>query len=408
MPGAPQPADQRERRVRRALLRDRHEELGPCRLDRALRLEEEAQPVHPQGPAHRRGVRTSELLHQPVVPAAAADRRGRAQHRVLGDELERRARVVVDAPHHPGVHPEGDAEDRELALHGLEVGPRLVRERIGDGGRAGEDRLARRVLAVEDPQRVLLGPLLALGAQLAPVRAEEGPERLEVHAAGLRVSERVQLHPDALQPHRAEELHREVDELGLLRRRGDAVGLGAHLPELAVATGLHPLVPEHRAEVPPARHRLALGDRVLDVGPDARRGPFRTEREAATRLVLEGVHLLADDVGRLAHAPDEERGVLHHRGAGLLVPEPPEGLAHGGLERVPHRDVGREEIVHPLHPGDPLAHGAPPMRSPIRTTASATSRSSQTTRPGSKRRMTVEPISKRPSSAPFSTGRGGT
>src|SRR5262249_62051531 len=100
---------------------------------------------------------------------------------------------------------------------------------------------ASRVLAVEHPERVLLGPLLTLGTQLAPVGAEEGPERLEVRPARLRVSERVQLHPDALQPEGAEQLQCQVDELGLLRRRGDAVGLGANLPELAVAAGLHPL-----------------------------------------------------------------------------------------------------------------------------------------------------------------------
>src|SRR6185295_1668656 len=285
---------------------------------------------------------------------------------------------------------------------------RLVRERVGDGWRARKDRLTPRVLAVEDAERVLLRPLLALGAQLALVRPEEGPERLEVRAARLRVAEGVQLHPDPLQAHRTEELHREIDELGLLRRRGDPVGFGAHLPELAVAAGLHPLVPEHRAEVPPAGHRLALRDGVLDVCPDARRSPLRTEGEAAARLVVEGVHLLADDVGGLADAPDEERGVLRHGGPGLLVAEAAERLADRRLERVPHRDVGRQEIVHPLHAGDPLAHGAPPMRWPMRTTASGTRRSSQTTRPGSKSRMTVEPISKRPSSPPFSTGRGGT
>ncbi len=309
--------------------------------------------------------------------------------------------------HHPRVDPEGDAEERELSLHRLEVGPRLVRQRVGDGRSRGEHGLAARVLAIEDAQRVLLDALLALGAELAPVRAEKGSQRLQIGAAGLGIPERVQLHPDALEPHGGEELHRQVDELGLLRRGGHAIRLGANLPELSVAAGLHPLVPEHRPEVPPAGHRLALGHRVLDVGPDRRRRALGAQGEAPASLVLEGVHLLPHDVRRLAHAAHEERGVLQRRGAGLLVAEAAERLPRRSLQRVPHGDVGREEIVHPLHPRDALAHVAPPMRWPIRTTAPGTSQSSHTTRPGSKRTMTVLPISKRPSSSPRWTGFGG-
>ena len=146
----------------------------------------------------------------------------------------------------------------------------------------------------------------------------------------------------------------------------DAVGLGAHLPELAVAAGLHPLVAKHRPEVVPAGDRLALWPPRARRRRAPRRGALRAQGQASARLVLEGVHLLPDDVGRLAHAADEERGVLDQRRADLLVAEAAERLARARLQEVPDRDVRRKEVVHPLHARRSLAHGAPPIRWPMR------------------------------------------
>jgi hypothetical protein len=64
---------------------------------RAGALEREQQPLDPGAEADARRGLAAELLDQAVVAAAAADRALRADR--LVDELERGARVVVEAAH---------------------------------------------------------------------------------------------------------------------------------------------------------------------------------------------------------------------------------------------------------------------------------------------------------------------
>src|SRR5690606_19323548 len=93
--------------------------------------------------------------------------------------------------------------------------------------------------------------------------------------------------------------------------------------------------------------------------------------------------------------------VLQHRGPQLAVAVAVAEGADDGLEVLPRGAVGGEQIVHPLHAGDAAHRSTFPMGRPIRTFASFTRLASKRIRSFSKRRITVEPISKRPSSAPL-------
>ena len=120
-----------------------------------------------------------------------------------------------------------------------------------------------------------------------------------------------------------------------------ADGLGAELPELAKAPGLRLLLAVVAAQVPEL-HRL--GERVhavLEVGAADRRGALGAQRQRAPAGVLEGVHLLLDDVGRLAHAAGEELGGLEGRRLDAPVAGGLEDPARGVLEARPRDGLRR-------------------------------------------------------------------
>ena len=118
---------------------------------------------------------------------------------------------------------------------------------------------------------------------------------------------------------RLEEAPQQRDELGVGGRLGRAEELGADLPELAHAALLRALVAEHRAGVVELGELPVAGEAVLERRPNDARGGLRAQRDRAAALVLEGVHLLGDDVGRLADAAREDLGVLEQRRVDRLV-----------------------------------------------------------------------------------------
>ena len=129
-----------------------------------------------------------------------------------------------------------------------------------------------------------------------------------------------------------------------------AVDLGAGLVELALAPQLRALVAEHRPRVPDPRPAGALGQPALDGGAHAPGGVLRAQRDALALPVLEGVHLLLDDVGGLADRALEQRGALDQRGAHLGVAVGGRGAPQRRLERVPRTHVGRQQVDHAAQP----------------------------------------------------------
>ena len=159
------------------------------------------------------------------------------------------------------------------------------------------------------------------------------------------------LQPGHLQA--AQDAVEQRDHLGVEQRVVAADRLGPELPVLAVAARLGRLVAEHRREVPELHRQRQLVHAVLDEGADHRRRALRAQRQGAAAAVLEGVHLLAHDVGAGADAAHEDLGLLEGRRHDLAVPVAREGVA------------GR--VDHPLaHPGLRGQHVARARAAPTR------------------------------------------
>ena len=108
------------------------------------------------------------MFDQAVVAAAGDDRALRAQ--LIGDEFERGVAVIIEAAHEVGREFIGDPGS-------VEPGANLAEEILGFGGErhrrgAVGERAVARILAVEDAQRVLVEPGLAVFAQARAVRGE--------------------------------------------------------------------------------------------------------------------------------------------------------------------------------------------------------------------------------------------
>src|SRR5690606_4055672 len=103
-------------------------------------------------PAHAGHRRTAEVLDQPVVPAAAAERRLGADALVV--RLERGAAVVVETPNDGRVDVERHAPRTKVPLHRFEVRPSVVAEQVEGALEGTDELLVARVLAVEDAHRV--------------------------------------------------------------------------------------------------------------------------------------------------------------------------------------------------------------------------------------------------------------
>ena len=143
---------------------------------------------------------------------------------------------------------------------------------------------------------------------------------------------------------------------------GEAQRLDVELMKLPVAALLRPLVAEHRPRGPYALRPL-VGQVVLDGGADDAGGRLGTQRQAlAVQLVLERVHLMLDDVGRIADAANEQRGGLDDRQAYVAVAVLAEDVACGVVEEFPRRRLVGQHVVHSAdglqrcdHQGHPYA-----------------------------------------------------
>ena len=163
-----------------------------------------------------------------------------------GVVLERGPRVVVEPAHERRLDPVGDADRVEVGLHGREVLGTRRAQVIRDARRARVERRQRRILRVQETEGVRLEPPPLEVGQPVGGRLVVRPEQADVGGPAGRIADRVDVDLDIGQPRLAVEAGAELDQLRVDRRPGVADRLHVPLPELAEATGLRPVVAEHR------------------------------------------------------------------------------------------------------------------------------------------------------------------
>ena len=174
-----------------------------------------------------------------------------------------------------------------------------------------------------------------------------------------RLAQAVELEPHVAAFDEAEVAQQRAahqDLLGVDVGPGEAERLDVDLVELAVAALLRPLVAKHGDAGPDAQRpvveRVVLDHRAHDAG-----GGLGAQRQpVAVHRVLEGIHLLLDDVGHFAEAAHEQRRRLDDRRAHVGVAVAAHQRAHLVLEPLPARRFRRQDVVHALDGAQGFAH----------------------------------------------------
>ena len=243
----------------------------------------------------------------------------------------------------------GNAGVAQHALHALEVGQRFGTEIVDQLRRRGAQILQRRILGIENAQRVGIEATLAVLVEQLGVFLEIGDQRGAMLGALFRLAETVELQFDAVQPEVGPQTGAHQDHFGIDIGTGIAERLDADLVELAVTPLLRPLVAVHLADVIEAL-RLAGDQVVLDDGTHAAGRPFRAQgQRLAVEAVDEGIHFLLDDVGDFADGALEQRRRLDDRQADRAVAVGLQPRPDGVLEQLPECRFVGQDVVHPAH-----------------------------------------------------------
>src|SRR5689334_20636606 len=205
---------------------------------------------------------------------------------------------------------------------------RILVELIDQARSLRDDRLHRRILAVEHAQGIAVQAPHRIRIELVAMLLEILDEPSAIARAGFTRTERVQLELDPAQAELPPQARAHHDMLDVDVRSRIAERLDAELMKLTVASFLRPFVPEHGTAIPQALRR-SIEQVVLDHSPHARSRSFGTQRQAfAVELVDEGIHLFFDDVGHLTDRAHEELGALENRHADLAVTVRAQPLTH--------------------------------------------------------------------------------
>ncbi len=214
--------------------------------------------------------------------------------------------------------------------------------------RRGDERGHRGLLGVEEAQRVGgESPSLQLRKRLL-VAPEVGRELGHVRRPAGRIADRVDEDLDVVEAGLTVEAQPELDQLGVDRGARVADRLHVPLPELAVATGLGPVVAEHRAGQGEL-HRLGPGlHPVLDVGATDAGRRLRPKRPALALLAparRDAEELLLHDVRDLADPTLEDRPLLEEGNLDLPVSVAGGQLAGEPLQAGERCSFGGQEVA---------------------------------------------------------------
>eukprot|EP00611_Tribonema_gayanum_P012703 TRINITY_DN2336_c0_g1_i3.p1 TRINITY_DN2336_c0_g1~~TRINITY_DN2336_c0_g1_i3.p1 ORF type:complete len:704 (-),score=109.00 TRINITY_DN2336_c0_g1_i3:16-2127(-) len=319
-------------------------DLRRIRGDRdLLHAHQQDQPLDAETEADAGGLRAAKLLDQTVVTAASADRALRAE--LVGDPLEHRVRVVIEPTDQPRIDHVGNAQRIEPGLHRVEMGQRGFVEIVEQARRAFDDGLRRRHLGIEHPQRIAVQAALGVVVEPGFVLFEIGDQRGAVIGAAAGGAQGIDLQLETAESQPLPELGGDGDHFDIDVGRRNAEGFDVELMELPIAAGLRALVAEHRAGAPDAL-LLVEQDAVLDAGANHASGQLRAQRQRFAAAILEGIHLLFDDIGHFADRALEQLGALDHRQPQFAVAVSGKHLRGDGMDVLPGRGIGRQDIVH--------------------------------------------------------------
>ena len=240
----------------------------------------------------------------------------------------------------------GDTHPAQVGLNLIEVVPTGLAEVLVDGRGRLLKLLASGILTVEDPKRGLLDAPLAILAEGFLPGSEKLRERFFVEGLTVLVPQRIEGHFQPADLKAPKERIDQDEHLRVDRRIGRAEGLGVHLVELPEAARLGPLVAEHRADGKDLEEPGRMRQVMFNIGSDDRSCGLRTKGNGIAPLVLEGIHLLLNDVGRLAQGAGEEASVLEDGNLDLSVSKGFEQPARFGLHHLPQLYLARKDIFY--------------------------------------------------------------
>ena len=159
---------------------------------------------------------------------------------------------------------------------------RIGAEVIDQLGRGDDHILHRRILAVEDAQRIGVETPLGLFVEQIHVLLEISDQYAAVLGAFVGLTERINLQLDSVEPEVVPQASAHQDLLGVDVGAGETERLDADLIELTVAPFLRPLMAEHLAHVIEAL-RMLRRQLVLDQRTHAACRPFGVAASAFRR-----------------------------------------------------------------------------------------------------------------------------
>ena len=271
--------------------------------------------------------------------------------------FEDRSRVVVEAADQLGIQGEGNRFRGQPVLDRLEGLGAGLAEVVHHAGGLLLEFLVLRFFRVEEAQRVLLESRAAFRAQLGQMRAIVIAEPFPIRRTADVVADAVEQQVDPTDIESAEPLPPENDGFDIEQRAGVADRFDAELTKFVEATALRPLRPKIRAQVIEA-HRLRLQLHAgIEVGADDRRGPLRAQRQRSIAPILEREHLLAHDVGRLAHGAHKEVGGLEGRRLNPEIAKPLGEVFGRPRHRLPVGLIRGQQILGPAGTLRDRGHG---------------------------------------------------
>ena len=199
-------------------------------------------------------------------------------------------------------------------------------------------------LAIEDPKHVPLESPPAVIAMLRKLRPDGFPQNVPVGRPALRASDGVEHRAKTGEPENPHDFVENQDRLHIHPRVRRSDRLDAELVELPVAPLLRTLMPEDRPEIRELPEAALLVEVVLQKRTHNRRRQFRAQGEGFL-LRAKRIHLLFDDVGRLARRLVEELGLLEDGRADFFVAEPTADFADGRLHLSPEGHAIRKHVL---------------------------------------------------------------